>query len=502
MALLAILGLAGVLRLVGIQYGLPFPLLNPDEQSIVPRAWRMVHGAGPDPGWFDYPTLVLYLLAPFQTWQREPSYLDARLVVVALGLASVAATWWLGVRAYGLVAGAIGATCVAVATTHVAYSHIAVTDVPLTLAMAASLALMVSGRLELAGLVAGLAMGAKYPGIFLLVPLVVAAWRQWWRLALAGALAAVAFLATSPYLVVHPGVALDDVLRVQRLAREGWLGFENDHIAPVAFVDRLWEGMGPMLVVAAVGLVAALAARGRADRILAAFVIPYFLNLLTLDAHFDRYVLPLVPVLGVLAGRLRTIAPVTLLLLVVPLTWSIRDVRELTKTDTRLPALAWIQENVPPAATIAAESSTPPLTGYRTIRLALPRPGREPDERRDLGRLRSLGVEYVLVTGAVADRVLGAREQYPDESQFYDDLDAEARRVYRIEPEGRFAGPWVAVYRLSASTTRRTRWRPGTTRRGRSSARLSRRGARRRRWCHRARRPCARTAPRGRGRLP
>jgi hypothetical protein len=76
-ALAALLVLAAAIRLVGIQYGLPFPLLNPDERNIVPRAWEMTHGGGLDPHWFDYPTLVMYLLAPFQAWQHEPSYLIA-----------------------------------------------------------------------------------------------------------------------------------------------------------------------------------------------------------------------------------------------------------------------------------------------------------------------------------------------------------------------------------------------------------------------------------------
>ena len=83
-ALAALLVLAAALRLVGIQYGLPFPLLNPDERSIVPRAWAMTHGGGLDPHWFDYPTLVMYLLAPFQAWQDEPSYLAARLTINVL----------------------------------------------------------------------------------------------------------------------------------------------------------------------------------------------------------------------------------------------------------------------------------------------------------------------------------------------------------------------------------------------------------------------------------
>src|SRR2546428_2461728 len=119
-ALLAILSGAAALRFVGIQYGLPFgDLLNPDEQSIVPRAWKLVHGGGGDPHWFDYPSLLMYVNAPFQAWQDEPSYLTARVVGVVLAIAAIAATWWLGRRAFGTSAGAVAAAVMAVCTIHV-----------------------------------------------------------------------------------------------------------------------------------------------------------------------------------------------------------------------------------------------------------------------------------------------------------------------------------------------------------------------------------------------
>src|SRR6266480_4554041 len=181
-ALAAILAGAATIRLIGIQYGLPFGnLLNPDEQSIVPRAWKLVHGGGGDPHWFDYPTLLMYVNAPFQAWQHQPSYLTARIVGIVFALAAIAAAWWLGRRAYGT--GVVAAAIVAVCTIEVAYSRAAVTDVPLTLAVGVALALMVSGRIELAGIAVGLATGFKYPGVFLLVPLVVAGWKRWDRLA-------------------------------------------------------------------------------------------------------------------------------------------------------------------------------------------------------------------------------------------------------------------------------------------------------------------------------
>jgi Glycosyltransferase family 87 len=228
-------------------------LFSPDEKSIVPRAWQMVHGGGLDPHWFDYPTLLMYLLAPFQSWQSAPSYLTARIVVLVLSLGAIAAAWWLGQRAYGVTAGAVAAALVAVESTEVAYSRMAVTDVPLTLGVAVTLALFVSGRIELGGLAAGLATSVKYPGVLLLVPLVVAGYRQPRRIAVGIALAAVAFCATSPFFVAHLGSAVSDAYRVQRLAHQGWLGFEHDHIAPIAFIVRLWDGLGPALLVGALG---------------------------------------------------------------------------------------------------------------------------------------------------------------------------------------------------------------------------------------------------------
>ena len=446
----AILGAAVALRFVGIEYGLPFGnLLNPDERSIVPRAWKLVHGGGGDPHWFDYPSLLMYVNAPFQAWHDKPSYLTARIVAVLLGAGAIAAAWWLGRRAFGTpTAGLVAAAIVAVCTIHVAYSRVAVTDVPLTLGVAVALGLMVRGRLELAGVAVGLATGFKYPGVFLVVPLLVAGWQRWSRLAVALLLAIVSFLASSPFVLVHRQQAWDEASRVQRLARDGWLGFEHDHVAPIAFVDRLWEGLGPALLVCALGLVVALVRRSRVDLILALFVVAYFIDLMTLRAHFDRYVLPLVPALGALAGRFRALAPVTLLLLVVPLTWSIRDASELTRTDTRVIAHRWVERHIPAGTHIAADPSTPSFESLDVLNLRLPGPKREFDQNRNVQRLRRLGIRFVVVTGAVTDRVLAARSSYPRDARFYDDLRTETRRVFSLEPDADRGGPWVAIYRL------------------------------------------------------
>jgi hypothetical protein len=449
-ALAAILVGAAALRAVGIQYGLPYDnLLNPDEHNFVIRAWRMAHGGGLDPHFFDYPTLLMYVEAPFQAWQDEPSLLTARIVVLVLGLGSIAATWWLARRAYGsAICGAVAAAIVAVCTVHVAYSRESVADVPLMLGIAVALGLIVTGRIELAGVAAGLATGFKYPGVFLAAPLVVAGWGQWRRVAVGLVLMVAAFAASSPFVLLDIGTAWDDISRVQRLAHAGWLGFEHDHVTPIAFVDRLWEGLGPALIVAGAGFVVALVRRTRTDLVFVSFIVVYFIDLLTYRAHFDRYTLVLVPPLATLASRFRALAPVTMLLLVVPLTWSIRDTKELTRTDTRVVAARWVERHIAPGTNVAADPSTPPFAGLDILPLRLPGPGRASDPNRDLAVLRREGIRVVVVTGAIADRVRAAREDYPREVAFYDDLAAQGKRLYYVAKGDGLAGPWVAIYRL------------------------------------------------------
>ena len=447
-ALATIFAVAAALRLVGVRYGLPYPLLNPDEASIVPRAWEIVHGGGLDPGWYDYPSLLIELLAPFQAAADEPSYLAARLVAVALGVAGVAAAAWLGMVAYGRAGALTAAAATAVATTHVAYSRMAVTDVAMTLGITLALVLALSGRLEWAGVAVGLAASAKYPGALAAVSVVVAGWRSWRRLAGSAGLALAAFVLTSPFVVLHAGDAWEDVSRVQRLARAGWLGFEDDPATPLAFADRLWESLGPVLVVAAAGLVVAARERTKADLVLGSFALVWAVQLLPVEAHFDRYVLPLVPVAGALAGRLPLFVPATAVALVAPLAWSISDTADLTRTDTRVAAAAWIERHVPEEATIAADPSTPELPRLDVSALELPGPGLPFDADRDVARLRARGVEYVLATGAVADRVLAGAEHYPREAAFYAALEHDTTRILVVRPGGGLAGPWVALYKL------------------------------------------------------
>ena len=84
------------------------------------------------------------------------------------------------------------------------------------------------------------------------------------------------------------------------------------------------------------------------------------------------------------------------------------------------------------------------------LKLRLPLPEEEQaDPNRDLTRLRNAGVRYAIVTGAVADRVLAARKDYPTEAAFYEKLATLTKRALLRDSQDGLNGPWVAVYKGS-----------------------------------------------------
>ena len=101
---------------------------------------------------------------------------------------------------------------------------------------------------------------------------------------------------------------------------------------------------------------------------------------------------------------------------------------------------------MPRQETVAADPSTLPLPGRNVIRLELPGPGRPFDPRRSLAALRAQGAQWLVVSGAVTDRVLAAADDYPREAGFYRSLET-LTPAYAVAPSSR-GSPWLRVYRI------------------------------------------------------
>jgi hypothetical protein len=175
---------------------------------------------------------------------------------------------------------------------------------------------------------------------------------------------------------------------------------------------------------------------------------------------FARYLLPLVPYCCLLAsppGKKRAIHLLFIAIACVSVvdmglrSWE-RDRLFLTE-DTRTEAWRWVSAFPPTTApvVVAAEPNAFPfreaaLAGSRVVNIDY-----------DLAELRAKGVKYVALSDRMTRRYRQAREHYPRENRFYDELAGSARQAALFTPypdlQGTSSkkirsGPLIVVYEL------------------------------------------------------
>jgi 4-amino-4-deoxy-L-arabinose transferase-like glycosyltransferase len=525
---LAVLAVAAYLRFKGVSWGLPYSYQNPDEKVVLARAFRIARGHF-NPEFFYYPSLLfnlvgtaiwgvskfyvphggVTLISPV-TYVTDPTpyYLIGRAVVATCGVVSVYLIYRLGKEAFSRPVGLLAALFLAVEPLHVRYSHVVVTDVPATMfGLLALLLFLRAARLRSprtllwGALAAGLATGTKYNLGMLVVPGVIACWYVYrgqpgthhLRALAARATRRVAapmllaFVVSTPYAVLDPRHFLGNFANQNKIVANGWLGFENVHNGYWYNLSvNLLASLGiVLLVLGLIGIALALVKRTHADLILVPYVIVYYLYVSSWHALMDRYLLPIVPLLIVLAVRACWVpmavpavrrravvaALATALLIgaiVLPARASINYSRSLSGTDVRTVAKTWIEEHVPTGTVIAMEPYGPPLVPYFDLRfftearlatpsytiykLPLPLPGAG-DPRARLRALVAHKVIYVVLSSQVDGRVMAARTIYPLQVAFYQELDRFGRHVATFTPQAGEQGPTITVYRLPPSLT-------------------------------------------------
>jgi len=413
-----VLAVAAALRLIGITWGLPDGThlfsYHPDEFHSLRGALSMAFG-DLNPHFFNYGSLYLYLVGAAAALAHGEIFasisqavpggpvlpeairawtLDARIVTVILGVATVAVVYALGREIWNHRAGLAAALLLALAPLHVLHSHYATVDVPG--AFLAALALLLAVRMmramtlrnaAWAGVACGLAASVKYSGAFVLVaPL--AAWLLAFRdsratpeerppigaLVLPPVAALAAFALTSPYTFLDWPNALQDIcFEMQHMGAgddpwmmaawpNGWLFHLNGLALGTGFI---------MLAASAVGLASGLAVGRRELLVLLAFGLVAFAVIGNAEVRYARYEMPLLPVLAVLAGGLVSndlfamvrgrlpawgmAAAITALL--AGSAWGAavldqRMLRELVLPDARDLALQAIERDVPPDGTV------------------------------------------------------------------------------------------------------------------------------------------------------
>ena len=313
LALTAITLIAVVLRLWGINFGLPY-LYHPDEPGYVAIAQHIVKTGDLNPHFFNYPTLFFYLnalaylpfyavgkvLGLFHTVADIPAPI---LLVGGDGMTPLPATFWLGrllTLTFGSSAvvlvflvgrqlfgsrrvGLLAALLLALSPTNVTHSRYITPDTFVVFFAVFSLWAAVQvyqrGRLRdylLAGVMAGLTAATKYNGALILVCLVAAhflraGWRGWRdrRLYLAGAVSALAFVFATPFAILDPTKFMADLSLEARHYATGHAGGEGN--AALWYVTYLWQAEGLTALLALTALARGLWMRSKPVILAAAF---------------------------------------------------------------------------------------------------------------------------------------------------------------------------------------------------------------------------------------
>ena len=551
--LLAALGL----RLWGIWFGLPFVFHN-DEGFEIVRALQLGTGEFDftrvtKGGYFyllfvEYGLLFLVLFltgvvdsaAEFgEYYIKDPSafYLIGRATTAVIGTATVYLVYRLGKLAYSSAAGLIGAAFLTFNILHAYLSHLTTVDVPMTFLSLAAIYFAVRMTTEQgtsrdywwAALMAAFATATKAPAILVLVPLLVAhvyyvrnhggAFGQYflskhlWQ-------AAVIFLGV--YAVMTPGIIVYfDHVVLSALGKFSGAGvidmaadLEEEGLDErsmrantslfVYYFDVIVDSMTwPVFLLCTGGLLYAAWKRRPADIMLVVFaVVVYVVMSSATDEHqfFPRYILPALPVMALLGGRLvadvqervttgprgAMLAPALVAVLVAMPALQIAESNHvLLRKDTRAIAREWFDANIPTGSKVFIEGSrtvvsnaTIPLQNsaenlknsielyrdrepgkakyFRMALNAVSGPtydlvGVQARDLRDLQYYKDLGVQYFVLR---PDRYPGSRIKY-EWTELVEALrsDPDVELIKRFEPtdETSWRSPLIEVYRVNSN---------------------------------------------------
>lgn len=283
-----------------------------------------------------YPPLVPLLFV--ETWfgAGGPNEHLARLVIAAIGIALLAATYLLGRETVGRRGGLLAAVYVGITPMFVDNATLAYTDIPATFPMTLAVLFVVrwwkAGRKVdglLAGLLTGVAIFTKQSALAWLPGLGVVS-TGWliathnqphtyrWRRAFSGLglLLLPALLVGAPWyvrnaLIKNWGSAVPIAGEFHLLGEGvGWLGMVPPLTAPADFgwVPVLFYGVGWIIGFVGVGRAVAQAVRGNitdtpVDLLFSAFIIPYWLAWWQRFSFSSRFLLLILPMMAIWAAR-------------------------------------------------------------------------------------------------------------------------------------------------------------------------------------------------------
>jgi hypothetical protein len=524
LALLPLLGGAFVLRVWGVAHGLPYAFNSDENAHFVPHAIGMFTTDW-DPMYYVNPaayTNVLHIVFALwfggregvsRTFAMDPGqvFIVARVTSAVLGTIAVWLLYLAGARLFDRRVGLLAAGLLGVSFLPVFYSHLALNDVPTLAPIALSLygtaGVLREGRVRdylIAGVGLGIACATKYTGGIVLLPLIGATVAQFLApgghrpatrgVVLAGVAALAAFVATNPYALIefdqfraglsHQQTAADDAL--------GKLGLTQDNGVAYYLWTFTW-GMGWVPLIAAIaGTVLVLRDERRLAGVLAPAVILFVLFMGSQTRFFGRWLMPVFPMVAVLASyfvleiadtlarRRPALRPTLVAIAAVALCgqgllYSLHIGLVLSRPDTRNLAREWMVAHVPEHSKVVVEPIVPDgwsqdigrisslsSNGYRWVKFPTARSLIDPDTGREvpepgvlvniedyerilrpelIDTYEELGYCWVMTGSTQRGRAEAEPEVVPEAIAYYRELERRGTVAFEGSPYARGADP-------------------------------------------------------------
>ena len=501
-----IIALGFALRIWAIDFGLPFPY-HMEEPFYVPASWNLACKGDLDSSLLQPHTYLLALSIALSEGLHPTVSCDTlsalspfflllgRLISVGLGTATIVLVYKLGKSLFSTPVGLIGALFTSLNFLHVRESHYGTPDVTTVFLVTATLLSYVQiaqkdtarRRYIVASILTALSINGRPTDVFLMLPFAYAhllacsvfqspSWRRL-RDALCSPripLSAVAMLVT--LVVVHPRLWVNPpgVLRYwyDFLTIGSRIRYAVDPLpAPLFYLRTLEWGSGlPLTLVMVLGFIWAVRRRAFADILLLGFIVPYFAFASISNVYFARYVIPILPLLGLLAATfLWEVLPksqqmvwatvVVLILLIQPVARIGRYDSLLMQTDTRTLAKNWIERNIREGAKMASEWHGPFIEGYDLTVVDF-----YGLSEGSVEGYRQEGYEYLIVSSFIRDFTMASPEEEAHKRAFYTDLANTTELVIEFRPySGTTAPQYMIDQTLGPITSLNEFERPGPT---------------------------------------
>jgi 4-amino-4-deoxy-L-arabinose transferase-like glycosyltransferase len=484
---------AALLRMWSLGHGIPYSP-GVDEPEIMDRAVRMIHTGDFNPHFFDYPSLYIYIQAVVAVvrfllgavrgeWASLAAattsdfYLWGRAVTALLGVATVWVIYLGGLR-WGARTALLAAALLAVMPLHVRESHYVLTDVPVTFFVTLTFVLSLRAHerstmsaFVLAGIVTGLAAATKYTGGIALVMPLLACWmtpstrpsRFLTSVAIVGSMLG-AFLLAAPYTFLDLPTFLNQFAKLAAAYKSAPISPDPPALLYLKHLRNAWQWPASLMVIGGLvmGIVRAVKGPGRVKWTLAlVFPVLYFWFVSRQTIVFARYLLPIVPMLSLLAAgavvsgvsllrryeiprsaRNALIVALVLLAIVPPSYRAIAFDADASRVWTTQQAYEWTRQQLPKGSRIAIETrevllpETYQVQYVKQLRLETP------------DMYRSANLDYLIASSQVYGPYVNDPQRFQVEYGDYARLFREFQEVARFSPSRDHPGPEIRVLKV------------------------------------------------------